>query len=522
MATGYEDLLPQQKSSSGDYADLIPTGGTGTIAATGPQETGFERVLRKAGESASSVGPIGLGAAGALKIAARVPQAVRSATGPVARGAERFAQMLVPQTGKQLASATGSAGLAGGSAEFARQQAESAGAGKFGQTLAETAGGFYPSAARVATQKATAPLVEAVGKRLYTPPPEMATPEKAAMQRVLTEADIKLLPSELRESKPLKAVERIFQLLPGSRNEFAEFGRKNQEAVNKAVAQAFGGMQPNLAPAAMQQARNDLTKGYNDLLTNKTFRVDQKVKDELQAAFNQNEELRALAVGKPKVSEFAEALQQNKFDAILWKEVRSDVAAYVSRLEGSSKIIAGKVLKQFDDIAKNNLTKQEHDILMGIDRKYAALSSFQDAFAKNPAIIRAGDVDLSAFAKQYASVEPMNVLYGRTAGRGGDFVPLTEATQTYRTFTTPRVPETQATTLGGLGRAAMGLSLYGGGFGALPVYPALGAGLLSIPPVSRGLARAYLDPQKTAQSLRQAQISPFAAYPMLNTETERK
>lgn len=522
MATGYEDLLPQKKTSLGGYEDLIPTGGTPTVTPTGQQETGFERVMRKAGESASAVGPIGLVASVPLKMVSRVPQAVR-ATGPaVSRGVERFSQMLVPQTGRGLVAATGSAGVAGGAAEAARQVAESGGSGKFGQTIAETAGSLSPSAARVATQRATAPLVQAVGKRLYTPPPSMATPEKAAMQQTLTEADIKLLPSELRESKPLKALERIFQLLPGSRDEFAKFGRQNQEAVNKAVAKAFGGMQSNLAPAAMQQARNDLSNGYTNLLTGKTFKVDQKVKNELQAALNQNEELRALAVGKPKVSEFAEALQQNRFEGVLWKDVRSEVASYVSRLDGASKMVGRRVLQQFDDIAKSNLSKQEHDILMGLDRKYAALSAFQDAFAKNPAIIRAGDVDLSAFAKQYASVEPMNVLYGRTGGRGGDFVPLTEAAQTYRTFTTPRVPETQATTLGGLGRAAMGLSLYGGGFGTLPVYPALGAGLLSVPPVSRGLARAYLDPQKTAQSLRQAQISPFATYPIVNTETERK
>lgn len=489
---------------------------------TQPEEGRFGRVMRKAGEAAAAVGPIGVAAGGALRLAGRAPQAVQSMAGPIERGARTLSQALTPTSLRQLGGMVSSAGLAGGAGEIARQSAEKAGAGEPGQRTAEMLGAITPTAARVATQRVAAPIVQRIGKRLSTPSPEFETPEKAAMRQTLTEADIKLLPSEIRESKPLKAVERVFQLLPGSREEFAKFGRDNQQAVNLAIAKAFGGTEPSLAPQAMTKARQDLTSAYGQLLDNKQFKVSPQVSDQLKTAFAQNEQLREFAVGNPKVSQFASSLEAgDTLTGKLWKEVRSEVARYVARLEGPSKITGQQVLQQFDNIAQTNLPKNEHDMLKGIDRKYAALSSFEDAFKRNPSILRAGDADLTKFAQQYAGVEPMNVLYGRVQGRGGEFVPLAEAGQTYRAFTAPRVPETQATTLGGLGRVATGMSLLGGGLaGDLPYLPAAGLTYLAAPPIARSLARSYMRPEETAKALRTAEPSPFAAVPIFTGRQE--
>ena len=524
MATGYEDLLPQKKSSSGGYEDLIPTGGAPTVAPTSPAETGFEKVLRKGAESASMVGPIGLGAAGALKIAGRAPQAVRAAAGPIARGAERFAKMFVPQTGRGLAAATGSAGIAGGSAEAARQLAESQGAGPVGQTFAETAGALAPSGARVAAQRATAPVVEAMGKRLYSVPPTVKTPEKEQALKTAREAGMRVLPGQIRESRSLQMTERLLQLLPGSKEEFVRFGRQNQEAANRAVAKAFGGLEPSIAPAAMQSAKSDLQRDYNTILGKQEFRVDSGVANKLAQAFNQNEELKNFALANSKVSQFAQSLAQGqKINGEFWKEVRSDIAEYVYGLEGASRLVGRKVLESFDDIAKNNLSKVDYDALRGVDRKYAALKSFEDAFRRDPSLRLGSDVDINKFARQYANVEPENVLYGRTGGRGGEYVPLATLGEQYKIFTKPRIPQSEATTLGGLLRAGTGLSLFGGGLaGDIPLATSAGIGYMAAPPVASRAARAYLEPEKTAAALREAGITPFATYPMLTQERERK
>lgn len=489
---------------------------------TQPEEGRFGRVMRKAQESAAAVGPVGLAAGGALRMAARAPQAVQAMAGPVERGARTLSQALTPTSLRQLGGMVGSAGLAGGAGEVARQSAEKAGAGPTGQRTAEMLGAIAPATTRVVSKELTAPIVKRFGDRLTKPSPEFETPEKAAMRQTLTEANIKLLPSEIRESRPLKAIERVFQLLPGSREEFAKFGRDNQQAVNLAIAKAFGGTEPSLAPQAITKARQDLTSAYRDLLDNKQFKVSPQVSEQLQKAFAQNEQLREFAVGNPKVSQFASSLEAgDMLKGQLWKEVRSEVARYVARLEGPSKITGQQVLQQFDNIAQANLPKKEHDILKGIDRKYAALSSFEDAFARNTSILRAGDADLTKFAQQYSSVEPMNVLYGRVQGRGGEFVPLAEAAQTYRTFTAPRVPETQATTLGGLGRVATGMSLLGGGLASdLPYLPAAGLTYLAAPPIARSLSRAYMRPEETAKALRTAEPSPFAAVPIFTGAQE--
>ena len=480
-----------------------------------------EKFFTKAGEAATAVGPVGLAAGGAMKLASRAPKAVQMMAGPVERGARTLAEALTPKSLRGLGGAVGSAGLAGGAGELSRQIAESGGAGKTGQQLAEMAGGFVPSAASTAVKRATAPVVESVGKQLYKMPEAVSTPEKQKILQQAKETGLKILPSEIKESRPLKMVERVLQLLPGSKEEFIKFGRENQVAANKAVAKAFGGVEPSFVDTAMKAADDALGNSYNNLLGDKTFRVTKQTADKLSQAFNRNQELREFAVGNSKVGQFAQSLEQGQqVPATLWKEVRSEIAGYVYNLEGAPRQVGKDVLKQFDDLARQGLGDAEYKILQGIDRQYAALKSFEDAFARNPNIIRAGDVDLNKFAQQYAAGEPMNVLYGRTGGRGGDYVPLTQIGQTYNVFSRPKSAQTEATTLGGLLRAGTGLSLFGGGMmGNVPYLPAAGAAMLAAPTVSKGAAKAYLKPEETAAALRQSQISPYAAIPAVTTPT---
>jgi hypothetical protein len=81
--------------------------------------------------------------------------------------------------------------------------------------------------------------------------------------------------------------------------------------------------------------------------------------------------------------------------------------------------------------------------------------------------------------------------------------------QTYNVFTRPRIPQTEATTLGGLLRAGTGLSLMGGGLaGDLPYLPAAGAAMLAAPPAARRMAELYLRPEEVASRLRQTRVSP--------------
>jgi hypothetical protein len=509
--------MADEKKKSYKFEDLIPKEGSEpTPPATPVEDVGpIGKVLEKAGEAATAVGPVGVAGGSLLKIAGRAPRAVQMMAGPVERGAKSLVQALTPTSLRGLGGAMTSAGLAGGSGEIARQLEERAGGGKTTQQIAEMVGSLVPSSVGTAVKRATAPVIEAAGKKLYSMPESIKTPERERILAQTQETGLKVLPSEIRESRPLKMVERVMQLLPGSKEEFMKFGRENQAAANKAVAKAFGGLEPTLAPTAMTAANEAIGKNYSDLLSDKTFRVSKQTADRLNEAFNKNESLREFAVGSPKVGQFAQSLQEGQqVNGTLWKEVRSEIASYVYGLEGTPKLVGKQVLKEFDNLARTGLGEANYNVLQGIDRKYAALKSFEDAFARNPKILRAGDVDVNKFAEQYAGVEPENVLYGRTTGRGGEYVPITEAGQTYNIFSRPRTPQTEATTLGGLLRAGTGLSLFGGGLaGGIPYLPAAGATMLAAPTVSKGLAKAYLQPQQTAEALRQSQISPYAIIP---------
>lgn len=499
----------------------IPVGPGAGAPSTLEEPSAFERVLTKAGEAATAVGPMGVGAGLGLKMVGKIPQAAKAAAGPVAAGVERFLGAMVPKTGGGLVSATGAAGAAGSSAEAARQLAESQGAGATGQTLAELAGGLAPSATKSAAMRAAAPMVEAAGKKLYTIPPEIRTPEKEQALQTAQQAGMKVLPGQIRESRGLQMIERFLQLLPGSKQEFIKFGRENQEAANRAVAKAFGGLDPSIAAPAMQSAKGALQNDYQTILSGKEFSVDSRVASNLARSFADNEQLKDFALANSKIGQLTQSLQQGqKIDGVFWKEVRSDIADYVYRLEGAAKTVGLNVLKSFDDIARNNLPKDDYAALQGVDRKYAALKSFEDAFRRDPSIRMGSDVDINKFARQYANVEPNNVLYGRSTGRGGEYVPLSTMGEQYKIFTKPRIPQTEATTLGGMLRAGTGMSLFAGGLaGGLPYLPTAGAALMAAPPAARRAARAYLDPQKTAEGLREAGvISPFALYPMITKD----
>jgi len=489
--------------SSEDLVAKIPT-----PPVTGPSGGAAEEksLLSKFGEYASQVGPMGVATGTALKLAGKAPQAM----GALERGARTFAQAMTPQTGKQLAQMTAGAGIAGASGEYAAQRAKEAGAPEAIAETARVAGEVGPSMFRTAARRALAPKVESMREGMYTIPENIRSEER---QRVLSQAlqtGMQPLPSQIKQSRALSATERVMQLVPGSREEFIKFGRENQAAANRAVAKAFGGVEPTLAPRAMRDADEALSNEYNKLLSGKQINVDNAARTQLVDAFERNASLNEFRVGSPRVSAFAEALQaKQQIPAPLWKEVRSEVAQYVYSLEGAPKQVGMKVLQQFDDIAKRSLGKEDYEALRGIDKQYAALKAFEDAYARNPRIIDAGDVDINKFAQQYASVEPTNVLYGRERGRGGDYVPLAESAQSYNIFTRPRIPQTEATTLGGLLRAGTGLSLMGGGLaGDVPYLPAAGAAMLAAPPVARKMAQMYLAPEDVAARMRQTRVSP--------------
>lgn len=501
-----EELISQIPGMQGERVPYAET--------TAQPEGRMARIGRRAMESVSALPPTVAAPALALGAVSRVPQAVRGLAGPVERGITQFAQAMTPTTGRGLRQAATSAGIAGGAGEIARQAAETGGAGTLGQTAAEFAGQMAPSAARAAAARGVASLAEKTGKRLYSIPEGVSSPETERILGLARERGISILPSQIRDSRGLKATERILQLLPGSAEQFREFGRKNQEAVNKAIAKGFGSVEGSLVPQTMNQAKTSIGNQYDTLLGNKQFSVPKDIKNSLLSSLSQNEALREFRAASPAVSQFAKALESKQdIPAKFWKEVRSEVSQFVYGLEGPAKYQGIEVLKLFDDVAKRGLGAKDYESLKGIDKLNSALKAYEDVFVKSGgAIQRAGDVDLNKFAKAYSQVEPLNILYGKTGGRAGEYVPLSEIGTTYPVFTRPRVPETQATTLPGLARTTTGMSLLGGGlYSGLDAATLAGAGLLASRPLAGQIGQFYLNPEEYARALRQIGVSPYAA-----------
>lgn len=115
-----------QVASGTDAVSMIPTGGYPSVPKT--VQAGEPSYLEKASMYASAVPATGL-AAGMLRTATAGTRA--------APYTARFAEAVIPQTGKGLAAATGGAAATAIPAEFARYQAERAGAGPVGQELTE-------------------------------------------------------------------------------------------------------------------------------------------------------------------------------------------------------------------------------------------------------------------------------------------------------------------------------------------------------------------------------------------------
>jgi hypothetical protein len=478
------------------------------------QEGRMARIGRRAMESVSALPPTVAAPALALGAVSRVPQAVRGLAGPVERGITQFAKAMTPTTGRGLRQAATSAGIAGGAGEIARQAAETGGAGTLGQTAAEFAGQMAPSAARASAARGVASLAEKTGKRLYSIPEEIKTPE---LQRILNEANklgITILPSQIRDSRGLKATERILQLLPGSASQFREFGRKNQQSINEAVTKEFGSAEPNVVYTVVQNALKNAGAQYDDILLNKTFSVPQKTKNDLNELFALSEELRKFNAAKPDLSKFTQALaSKNTINSETWQKARSAVSTFVSAAKESDRELGSRVLELFDDVAKNNLSKKDYETLKGVDKLYSAIKTYEDIYrATGGAVERAGDIDIKRFAQGYIQQQPKQVQYQKETGRGAGYVPLSTVGKTFDVFTRPRVPETQATTLPGLARTTTGMSLLGGGlYSGLDAATLAGAGLLASRPLAGQIGQFYLNPEEYARALRQIGVSPYAA-----------
>lgn len=478
-------------------------------------ESNFSRIGRRAIESVEALPPTMAAPAIALRAASKFPQAVRGLAGPVERGITSVAQALTPTTGKGLRQAATSAAIAGGAGESARQASERSGAGSVGQTVSEFAGQMAPSAARATAAKALSPVAQKVGEKLYSIPDNVSNPELKRILNLAKERGINILPSQIRDSRSLKATERILQLLPGSYGEFQEFGRKNQEAINKEILKGFGSFDNSVVAPVMRNAKENIKNKYETLLSNKKFDVPQDIKNSLINSFLQNESLREFRAASPAVSQFASALESKQdISGKFWKEVRSEVSQFVSKLEGPAKYQGIQVLKLFDEVAKRGLGKKDYEVLKGIDKLNSALKTYEDAFIRSSGDIqKAGDVDIKRFANAYTNVEPLNVLYGKTGGRAGDYVPLTEIGKKYNVFSRPHIPETQATTLPGLARTTTGLSLLGGGafMGGAEGLAGAGLGIIGSMPLAKQAAQFYLNPQEYAKALREIGVSPYAA-----------
>lgn len=495
--------------------------------------------------------PLGMGGAAGLALRGAAPAIGRYAIPTGERVAAGIAESMVPKTASEAAKMAAGGGVAGASAELGRQYAESQGVGPAGQMASELAFGMAPAFISSGVQRALAEPtrvaakgIEKVGtkvgekikERLYSIPEDIKSDELTQAIALLKSKDIEVLPSEIRRSTALKAVERIFQIFPGSKQEFAKFGKRNQEAINLDVAKAFGSVEPSLAPSVMRGAKDSLKGEYQKILGNKEFTVTPENAALFRKAFEENEQLRDFTLANKRFEILAQNINEGRaIPADLWKEVRGELAGLVYGLEkgSSAKRVGKQVLSAFDDIAEKNLSKEDFDVLRSVDKKYAALMVFEDAYRRSGgSILNAGNVQLSNFVNQYKGINPDSILYGKEVGRGADYSPLVSAADIYRVYTTGKLPETQAMTLGGLGRVATGTSFLAGGLSGIPGAIPVGATMIAGPGVARQAAQAYLSPEdigkraaesliEKSQRMRQATPSPYSVV-VPTVEAERK
>ena len=133
------------KSATEDLVSKIPVEPFTGVSTGAAEEKGLgSRMLEKAGQYAASLGPMGLAAGGALKLAGRTAPIIGGAGERIARN---VAQALTPQTPQQLAQMAAGAGVAGATGEFAATKAGELGAPEPIAETARIAGEVSPSLA---------------------------------------------------------------------------------------------------------------------------------------------------------------------------------------------------------------------------------------------------------------------------------------------------------------------------------------------------------------------------------------
>jgi hypothetical protein len=184
--------------------------------------------------------------------------------------AARFAEAVIPKTGKELAKMSGLAAATSVPAEKARSLAEESGAGAGGQALAELTGGLAGGLGTAGVGSVLSKTARKTGELVGRYGVGSTQPQISDLARKWESRGYILEPSQLQKDRPLAS--------PG----FMEKAKNiNEDLATKEVSAKTGVETSNITPSFIKGRLDDLGKDYNKIF-NRNITIDTKLVNDLK------------------------------------------------------------------------------------------------------------------------------------------------------------------------------------------------------------------------------------------------
>jgi hypothetical protein len=382
------------------------------------------------------------------------------------------------------------------------------------QTAAGAAGGAVGEATDspllgAATAMAV-PVAAGMGQRLANPVRASLAPEQARLADVAAKEGIQLTPAQITGSRPLKAMESVFETMPLTSGPQRAIREGQSKAFNKAVLSRAGIEADTATPEILDAAARKLGTQFEDLAARTTVAFD----DDFLKSLNKVSERYANKLPtnvKPIVDNYVSDLSQfvDGMPGAAYQQARSDLTRQAKATVNSDPTLSMTlrgIRDALDDAAERSLPSEIRQQWQEVRRQYGNLKTIEKAMTNTTAGAAAGDISptqLSQSVKQG----------GNFARGGGD---LNELSRVGATFLRDQVPNS------GTSERLLMASLLSGGAGGIGVgiNPLAGAATFLAP---RAAQMAYqTGPVQNWLTKGVGQAKPSAIAPVGIEELKRQ
>lgn len=355
------------------------------------------------------------------------------------------------------------------------------------------------------------PVTAAGIRTLVTPAPSRLTAEQMRLAGVAADEGINLTAGQRTGSKPVQAMESVFEELPFTSGPQAAIRDAQQTAFNRAVLQRAGIDADLATPELLDQAQRQIGQQFENISNQITVGLDDQFLTDLQAAATRYAQKLPTNV-QPVFQSYVDDIlnQGDQMAGAVYQDTRSTLTRQVKEFSSSNPSLSNAlrmVRDALDDAANRSIPENLAEAWRTTRTQYANLKAIMNAMERPSAGAAAGNVSPASL---WSAVKQGQSKHQFVRGYGE----LNDLARVGQTFIKEQIPNSGTPI-----RTAIRSLLTGGPAGAGATLAAMGhpaagaavAGSLALPPlvqaaVNSRAGQAYLTNQLLANPILTAPL----------------